>query len=937
MRYRPLARLFDRGDRQNRSRRLRAAAAAAGSVLEQLESRLLLSHGTGGAVTRGYPLGRVAHAHATHAHVTHMHSRKHGDGGDSGDGQGSGDGNGDNGDQGNSGNGNGDESGNHHHHHGPQPPAGNSGGQVSGSQSQPGPTATIAAPDITSPGGLAEIITVLYGDPIAVNAATISPANLTVTGPGGPLTVTAASANGPTASVLTATYAVAAPHGTWSNADNGSYTVALKAGQVADINGNLAGGASGSFTINIPSPVVTGPPDQTFAGGQTVPTSFATEAVATQPDGKILAVGHEGNLATGNSQGVIERFNTDGSLDTSFGFRGSVVTSASANEAFYAVTIQDSNHLIVAGTKGGDFLLARYSLNGRIDASFGAGGVTTTDFGTPSDTARGVAIAPGGTIVAAGESGGNFAFARYLSNGHLDTSFAQNGRQLFGLGAGKNGLGALAVQSDGKVVAAGAQGTNVIVVRLTATGEADGSFGHGGLVTVSGLTARLDATTVDRSEGLALDANGGILVANHTAAGHFGLVRLKANGVADASFGIGGIATANFGGDDDADAITVQPTGQIIVFGTSLQNGSAKTAVAAFDANGKPVSSFGTSGQVAVATGVALTGRELHVGDIVLRAFGTRTPDGRVIIGTTDQAVGATTSSSLRRLIVPGAVLPPDGVNGRLLGSFGVVNGKPTPLTVTAADGTRVTFSLAGGSGMAWESGSRFTIALDDMGRGLVFGISGRSAHHIQLGDVSVSGTLRAMSARGADLNGLLRTTGAMGSLSLGNVSGTIWSGDSIANVVAGDLSGSLFATAAIGRVRLGKVSGTIASGSGVIGSVFASTLASARILSGANLGADGMIGGTGANADSYGAGAIGSIRVAGAITSSFIGAGVNPVDQTFGNADDKVIGGSSSAIHLLIARSADSASRFEAGAFGQMRIPLAVDVTRDQRFRLLT
>ena len=799
------------------------------------------------------------------------------------------------------------------------------------------PSAQISAPDISVGGGTTETIAITYTDDTAVNAASINAGNISVTGPGGPLVVTAAQASGGNGSPLLAIYTVAAPHGAWSSADDGSYIVAINANQVSDTSGNFTGGASGSFAVNIPAPNH-GPADMTFANGQTVSTRFVTEAIVTDPNGGVLAVGHQGNLAAGASQGVIERFNSDGSLDANFGNQGMVISRAGVNEAYFAVVMQDANHFIVAGTSGGDFVLARYDLRGNLDGTFGAGGRVTTDFGTATDAARGVAIAPGGMIVAGGDSGGNFAFARYDADGHLDPNFAQNGRQLYGLGAGNNGLGAIAVQADGKIVAAGSEGGSVVVVRLTAAGEADGTFGNGGLAVVGPLAARQDLGAPDRSEGLALEPNGDILVANRTATGHFGLARLNPNGNLDTTFGTNGMTTANFGGDDDADSIVLEDNGSIVVIGTSLQNGTPQTAVAAFDAAGNPLTGFGSNGLLMLSTGLAPITRALHVGDIILRAFGVRTPDGRVVIGTTDEAIAATTSSSLRRLLVPGAQVADINGSGTPLGSFGIVNGHRKKLTFHDADGTTITLSLVGGTGMAFLSGDRVQLVIDDLGRGVLLVITGRGGdNRISLSDVTISGTLRSMIARNSDLFGTLHVTGAIGNLALGNISGTIWSGDAIANLSAGDLlSGDVFATTTLGRLKFGHVSGTIASGSGVIGSIAAASLDSARLLSGANLGADGMVGGSGPNADTYGPGAIGSIKIAGTIKSSFIGAGVQPVGTTFGGSGDKGVGGASSAIRFLSARGADQASRFEAGAFGRVKLPAMVDVLHDPRFRTL-
>ncbi len=304
------------------------------------------------------------------------------------------------------------------------------------------------------------------------------------------------------------------------------------------------------------------------------------------------------------------------------------------------------------------------------------------------------------------------------------------------------------------------------------------------------------------------------------------------------------------------------------------------------------------SGISAAAAGTVggIAPKSLHVGDIVLKAFGSVTPDGRVVIGTTNQAVAATTSSTLRRLLVPGAAAAAGG-SGTLLGSFGIVDGHLQKLTATI-NGAKVVFSLSGGTANAYQDGNVVRLSVDDAGKGVAMAIASTGGR-VSLGDVAISGTLKLMNANTSDLGGNLRVTGSIGKLSLGDVTGNIFSGASIASVSAGALKGTLFATDAIGRAKLGDVTGTIASGGGVIGNLTVNSMTNARILSGANLGDDGLVGGTGASQDTFGPGSIGFLRVTGAIASSFVGAGVDPVDTTFGNSNDKAATGGTSATSL--------------------------------------
>ncbi len=260
------------------------------------------------------------------------------------------------------------------------------------------PVATISTPNITAAGTDPQTINVTYADPNSnVSASTLGIANISVSGPQGPLDVTdfSATPNGD-APTLTVIYTVAAPLGGWSNLDNGTYTVAVNAGQVKDPSGNSAAVTTATFTVNIAAPG--DPSDTSFNGGQPVTASFVAEAVVTLPDGQLMLAGHEG--VSGSSQGVLELLNPDGSVDTSFGTGGTVTTPAGENFAYYALVIQGNNHVIVAGGNGSDFLLQRFDFNGNLDATFGSSGTVLSSFGGPSDTAYSLALTSSGQIVA---------------------------------------------------------------------------------------------------------------------------------------------------------------------------------------------------------------------------------------------------------------------------------------------------------------------------------------------------------------------------------------------------------------------------------------------------------------------------------------------------------------------------------------------------------
>lgn len=230
-----------------------------------------------------------------------------------------------------------------------------------------------------------------------------------------------------------------------------------------------------------------------------------------------------------------------------------------------------------------------------------------------------------------------------------------------------------------------------------------------------------------------------------------------------------------------------------------------------------------------------------------------------------------------------------------LVGQFGDV-GSGKKFTLTDADGTVVTFSLSGGCARIFREGNAIDLTLRDSGKGLSLSIKtkggdGRAA----LRDVSVTGSLKSLNGKTTDLTGSLAATGSARKLTLGDVAGTA---DQPAQIGAG----------------------------GGIGSLTANNLTQARVLSGANL-----IAGT------FAPGALTSLKVSGRIQSSLIGAGLDPVNGSFGDADDRVLGGAESLIKSVSVKGdVDAATRFVAGAFGKATLGKKVDPATDPRFRRL-
>ena len=388
------------------------------------------------------------------------------------------------------------------------------------------------------------------------------------------------------------------------------------------------------------SPLVAGSAgtlDPTFGVGGTLMIDFnhstdIANAVAVQPDGKLVLVG---TTYTNNDFSMedfaVSRHNPDGSLDMTFGTNGRVTTDFPNLAAVASsVVVQPDGKILVAGgafptfTFLGDFALVRYNADGSLDTSFGNGGIVTTSFPGQGSYAFALALQPDGKIVAAGtdfvnfssdqSSNTDFAIARYNTDGTPDPTFGVDGKVTTDFDGFNDDAFSILVQTDGKLVAVGS------ALRL--------------------------ATFYD-----------------------FAAARYLPDGTLDPSFGTSGKVRSDFnsGAFDRAQAAALQPDGKIVAAGFSNFNGglSQPFVVARYTSNGALDTTFGGDGEV-----------EIDFGSFNQTAYEVMVQlDGKIVTAGYPNTESSDSDFLLARCNADGSLDGTFGMGGKVRTSFGQLNG----------------------------------------------------------------------------------------------------------------------------------------------------------------------------------------------------------------------------------------------------------------------
>ena len=324
------------------------------------------------------------------------------------------------------------------------------------------------------------------------------------------------------------------------------------------------------------------------------------DAMVLDSSGRMIVAGST-STPIGDSELVIARYHSDGSLDASFGTGGIIKSNAGSP---HAVTLDAAGRIVVAGQldgpSGTDVMVARFLATGSPDTSFGGNdGVVVTDFTGNFDSAEAVAIDGSGRIVIGGGAP-HVLVARYLENGDLDTSFG-GGDGYFvetmndpTTGFLFMGLEDIALDAAGRIVGVGG---GFVAMRFLSSGTLDSSFGGGDGMVGHRVENR------DKATAVTIDSAGRILVAGSTgssfaetaSAFDVGVVRYSEAGTLDTGFGDGdGMAVApDVGGYESAQGIAVDSNGRIITGGATYDGSITDFFVARFLPFGRISGSFG--------------------------------------------------------------------------------------------------------------------------------------------------------------------------------------------------------------------------------------------------------------------------------------------------------------------------------------------------------
>lgn len=321
--------------------------------------------------------------------------------------------------------------------------------------------------------------------------------------------------------------------------------------------------------------------DNSFGTNGKVTTSYGTDGFEAidgvlQSDGKIVVVGNQNtNSSLGYSQVGIVRYNSNGSLDTTFDVDGMVFTQLpSSNEDFAkSVKIQSDGKIIIGVqskiNSNWDFVLIRYNIDGSLDTTFGTGGISRTILNATNEVIYDIDLQTDNKIVAAGYISGtsndDLAVFRYNIDGSLDSTFASNGMFVYDFASNHNYVFGVTVANNGKILLTGRYQNGAIsspfIARLNVNGVFDTSFDSDGI---------LIQTTDEMPNDILVQSDNKIIVLL-TSNLKFGVWKLNENGSFDTAFGTNGKVETLIGSVYSLGSRgAIQSDGKIVMVGSAI-------------------------------------------------------------------------------------------------------------------------------------------------------------------------------------------------------------------------------------------------------------------------------------------------------------------------------------------------------------------------------
>ena len=429
--------------------------------------------------------------------------------------------------------------------------------------------------------------------------------------------------------------------------------------------------ADGDYDFGLARYNENGSLDFSFGDGGKVLADFSSirddaTRITLQPDGKTVVVG-EYLDATPSFRLALARFNPDGGLDASFGARGKLATTLPSGSPYITVALQGDGKVIVGGAGG--FTLVRYNPDGSRDPDFHSRGTATTDFFNLDDAAYAVAVQSDGKTVAAGyaqeqRNDPMFALTRYNLDGSLDSSFGTGGKvtDTFGRIAY-----ALLIQPDGRIVVGGGTPTGRFgLMRFNADGRADKTFGKRGRVETAMSEDGMIRTLALQPDGRIVAVGTARLSPFNNPGSTVAIARYNPDGSLDATFGVKGkvIPPVLSNIQDEANAVGLQPDGKIVVAGSTVDanspNRNKRFLVTRYNSDGSQDAGFGNSGRVTNAlTGFSCEARALAI-----------QPDGKLVVGGYDSSASHGEDFALLRYDQGGNLDASFGVGGIVTADF---------------------------------------------------------------------------------------------------------------------------------------------------------------------------------------------------------------------------------------------------------------------------